>query len=77
MTYTPLIAATIPGRTVLKRFYKGQIEATSTIARSTTQKGYHHTRIYFFPKNFPNPTRTCTVLIPGFGVVSPAFEICM
>jgi len=32
--------------------------------------------LYFFPKNFPNPNLTCTVLIPGFGVVSPAFEIC-
>src|ERR1017187_3495932 len=32
---------------------------------------------HFFPKNFPNPTLTCTVLIPGFGTVSPAFEICI
>jgi len=32
---------------------------------------------YFFPKNFPNPNRTCTVFTPGFGTVSPAFEICM
>ena len=26
--------------------------------------------------NRPNPTRTCTVLIPGFGVVKPALEMC-
>ena len=32
---------------------------------------------YFFPKNFPNPSRTCTVFTPGFGTVSPAFEMCM
>ena len=32
---------------------------------------------YFFAKNFPNPKRICTVFIPGFGDVSPAFEICM
>src|SRR4051812_47242582 len=32
---------------------------------------------YFRAKNLPIPSRTCTVLIPGFGVVSPAFEICM
>ena len=32
---------------------------------------------YFFPKNFPNPKRTCTVFTPGFGTVSPAFEMCM
>src|ERR1700734_4050679 len=29
-----------------------------------------------FPKNFPTPTRTSTVLIPGFGELNPAFEIC-
>src|SRR5579862_7450198 len=27
-------------------------------------------------RNIPHPIRTCTVLIPGFGVVIPAFEIC-
>jgi hypothetical protein len=32
---------------------------------------------YFFEKNFPNPKRTCTVLMPGFGVVNPALEMCM
>ena len=36
--------------------------------------GGHH---YFFPKNFPNPNRTCTVFTPGFGTVNPAFEMCM
>ena len=29
------------------------------------------------PKNFPIPTRTCTVFTPGFGVANPAFEMCM
>jgi len=33
--------------------------------------------IYFLSKNFPIPMRTCTVLIPGFGDVSPALEMCM
>src|ERR1700693_2296508 len=32
--------------------------------------------VFYFPKNFPTPTRTCTVLIPGFGELNPAFEIC-
>src|SRR5215471_15722445 len=32
---------------------------------------------YLLAKNFPNPTRTWTVLIPGFGELNPAFEICM
>src|SRR3981081_1776361 len=41
-----------------------------------TRKGRRTTR-YFFPKNFPNPNRTCTVFTPGFGDVSPAFETCM
>ena len=31
---------------------------------------------YHFPKNFPTPTRTSTVLIPGLGSLNPAFEIC-
>jgi hypothetical protein len=32
---------------------------------------------YFGCVNLPNPIRTWTVLIPGFGVASPALEICM
>jgi hypothetical protein len=28
-------------------------------------------------QNLPIPSRTCTVLIPGFGVARPAFEMCM
>jgi hypothetical protein len=32
---------------------------------------------YCLPRqNRPTPTRTCTVFSPGFGVASPAFEIC-
>ena len=30
----------------------------------------------YFLQNLPTPTRTCTVFSPGFGVASPAFEIC-
>jgi len=31
---------------------------------------------YFFPKNFPNPSRTWTVFSPGFSLVNPASEMC-
>lgn len=27
-------------------------------------------------QNRPTPTRTCTVFSPGFGVASPAFDMC-
>ena len=32
---------------------------------------------YSLLKNCPNPTLTWMVLIPGFGFVIPAFEMCM
>jgi hypothetical protein len=47
---------------------------SSKILRKAT--GLRATR-YFLTKNFPNPNRTCTVFTPGFGTVSPAFEMCM
>ena len=34
-------------------------------------------RVHYRPRqNRPTPTLTCTVFSPGFGVASPAFDIC-
>jgi hypothetical protein len=38
--------------------------------------GASEIHVSYFPKNFPIPTRTSTVLMPGFGELNPAFEIC-
>src|ERR1017187_7595077 len=60
-------------------------EARSVLAPQKRKTFYHRGRgghggmaQRFLPlKKFPNPRRTCTVLTPGFGVASPAFEMCM
>src|ERR1039457_6874570 len=54
------------------KFYRGNC----WLANTQKTAGRRATS-YRFPKNFPNPRRTCTVFTPGFGTVSPALEICM
>jgi hypothetical protein len=51
-----------------------------TFAGATTASGNSHDALallllYFLQKR-PTPTLTCTVFSPGFGVASPAFDIC-